>query len=73
MDLKTHRKETRIPLTLPEFPSPVFQVILKPRNIHQAGTNGSFFRIQHVKYAASHYNGSQTAIFFNLGIQMPMC
>lgn len=63
MDVTTLRKESRIPLTMPEFPTLIFQVILKPRNIYQTEMNGSSFGIQHVKYTASHYSGIQNSRF----------
>lgn len=63
MDIATPRKESRIPLTMPEFPTLIFQVILKPRNIDQTGMNGSSFGIQHMKYAASHYSDNHNSHF----------
>lgn len=60
MELTTPKEESRIPLTVPEFPTLIFQVILEISIIKM---NVSSFRIQHVKNAASHCNGSQNSRF----------
>ena len=67
MDLTTPKKESRIPLAMPEFPTFIFQVIMKPRNFYQTQLNGSSFGIQHVKCAASHRNGGQGGCFPQFG------
>lgn len=63
MDLTAPKKESRIPLTVPEFLTFIFQVIMKPRNFYQTKPNGFSFRIQLVKCAASHCNGSEEGCF----------
>lgn len=61
MDITTSGQESRISLTRPEFPILIFQVILRPRNIHWMGMNGYSLGIQCMKYASSHYSDNHNS------------